>query len=311
VQFADVMACTTWTVSAIGHLSQHANVGAAIMLALGSTGCYATSAVLQERETSRCDTHGATLLSQLIRRPWWCFAVFATVAGAGLHILALSLGPLSLVQPLGVLTLVFALPLGARLGRRTVTGGETRAAAAVALGLAAVLAVAPHHAPASHLPLRTILAATATLAVVVLLLIGLAERLPRRSAPVVHATAAAACFGFASGMTRIAATGAAAFALPAAIAVLSASAGLGLAQIAYRTGGLGAPLATQILIDPLVAILLAIALLKEPVQLTPIRLSIGIPGLAATTLGIWALTRSAHKPPPIPETARARPDDTR
>jgi drug/metabolite transporter (DMT)-like permease len=240
----------------------------------------------------------AALLPQLMRRPWWWLAVLATITGAGLHIAALSLGPLSLVQPLGVLTLVFALPLGARLGARVVTRREWAAASAVALGLAGVLAVAPHHAPSSHLPLAVVGATTAAIAVLVLILIGLAARLPPRVAPVVRATAAATCFGFASGMTRIAATGAAPIALAAAIAVLGAAAGLGLAQLAYRTGGLGAPLATQILVDPLVAVLLGVALLEEPVQLTPGTVTIGLAGLAATITGIWALTRPA--PPATP-----------
>jgi drug/metabolite transporter (DMT)-like permease len=298
VRFADAMSIAAWLASGIGPLPRHGNVAVAVVLALGSSGCYAASAVLQEREASRCDVDTAALLPQLMRRPWWWLAVLATITGAGLHIAALSLGPLSLVQPLGVLTLVFALPLGARLGARVVTRREWSAASAVALGLAGVLAVAPHHAPSSHLPLAVVGATTAAIAVLVLILIGLAARLPPRVAPVVRATAAATCFGFASGMTRIAATGAAPIALAAAIAVLGAAAGLGLAQLAYRTGGLGAPLATQILVDPLVAVLLGVALLEEPVQLTPGTVTIGLAGLAATITGIWALTRPA--PPATP-----------
>jgi hypothetical protein len=62
--------------------------------------------VLQEREARRQDAGGAALLRRLVRRPWWWLAVAATVAGAVLHVAALALGPLSLVQPFGVLTLM-------------------------------------------------------------------------------------------------------------------------------------------------------------------------------------------------------------
>jgi hypothetical protein len=74
--------------------------------------------------------------------------------------------------------------------------------------------------------------------------------------------------------------------------VLGAAAGLGLAQLAYRNGGLGAPLATQILVDPVIAVIIGITLLREPMLLTPARAAIGIAGLIATSGGIWALTRA-------------------
>jgi hypothetical protein len=287
----------TWSVDGLGQLVRVGNVSLAMLLALVSTGCYATSAVLQEREASGPGVQGAALVRQLIRRPWWWLAVLAAVTAAGLHIAALALGPLSLVQPVGVLTLVMALPLGARLGKRVVTPGEWRAAAAVAIGLAAVLAVAPHHAPASRLSVLAVLCATGAIGVLVLFLVGLAARLPGRGAPVVRAAAAATSFGFASGMTRIAATGSAPFLLGAALAVLGASAGLGLAQLAYRNGGLGAPLATQILVDPVIAVIIGLTLLREPMLLTPGRAAIGIAGLVVTSSGIWALTRAGPEQP--------------
>jgi hypothetical protein len=99
-------------------------------------------------------------------------------------------------------------------------------------------------------------------------------------------------------MARIAVTGAAPFLLAAALAVLGAISGLGLAQLAYRTGGLGAPLATQNLVDPLVAVIIGVCLLGEPLQLTPTRVAIAAIGLVATITGIWALTRPPYHPSP-------------
>ena len=289
--FGGVAWSASW-LGAVGHVPGTGNVGAAVLLAVASTGCYAASAVLQEREAGRQDAGGAALLRGLMRRPWWWLAVAATVAGAVLHVAALASGPLSLVQPFGVLTLVLALPLGRVLGGRPVTGREWRGAAVVVVGLGAVLAVLPHRAPSSHLPLALVVTAVVAVAALVVALAVVAARIPGRAAPVVRAAAAAACFGFASGMARTAVTGAIWFPLGAALAVLGAGAGLGLAQLAYRTGGLGAPLATQILVDPLVAVLIGVTLLGEPVHETPTRAVVGVLGLAATAAGIWILTGS-------------------
>lgn len=288
MSFPDPAVAITWW-AASGHPPWAGGIGVALALAVLSTCCYATAAVLQEREAA------GRLLAQLVRRPWWWLAVAATGAGAVLHIAALASGPLSLVQPLGVLTLVLALPLGARLGGRAVASEQWRAAAAVALGLAALLTVAPHHAPAAHLPTPSILIASIAVGTAVAVILLIACRLPSRAVPVAHAAAAATCFGFASAMARAAVTAAAPVWLVAALAVLSAVGGLGLAQLAYRSGGLGAPLATQILVDPLVAVLLGITLLGEPLHLTSWRVAIGLAGLLATAAGISSLTRV---PPP-------------
>ncbi len=57
------------------------------------------------------------LLVRLARRPLWIVGLFAHAVGTGLHAVALRFGALSLVQPLLVISLVFALPLRARGAR--------------------------------------------------------------------------------------------------------------------------------------------------------------------------------------------------
>ena len=82
--FGGVAWSASW-LGAVGHVPGTGNVGAAVLLAVASTGCYAASAVLQEREARRQDAGGAALLRRLVRRPWWWLAVAATVAGAVLR----------------------------------------------------------------------------------------------------------------------------------------------------------------------------------------------------------------------------------
>lgn len=270
-------------------------VAGAVVLALLSTLGYASSAVLQEREARRPHPDAPGRARPLLRRPWWWVALAATAAGAALHIAALAWGPLSLIQPLGVLTLVLALPLGARLNGRIVTRREWMAATAVAAGLVAVLSIAPHGAPPPHLTVGAILGTAAVVAVIVAGLSTLGARLAgRRIAAVVHALAAAVLFGTASGMARVAVTGGPVV-LAATVAVVGAVLGLGLAQRAYRAGGLGAPLATINLADPLTAVVIGVVLLGEPFVATPARIALGAVGLLVTAAGIGVLTRP-HPP---------------
>jgi hypothetical protein len=102
-------------------------------------------------------------------------------------------------------------------------------------------------------------------------------------------------------MGRIAFSGAAPFLAAAAIAVVAAGAGLALSQPAYRRGGLGAPLATLILVDPLVAVGIAVTLLAEPVSMSPATAALGLVGVIATAGGIGALAR--RRPSPAAERA--------
>jgi len=276
----------------------HDHVAAAVGSALASTGCYAVSAVLQEREASRSAVGGLALLRALIGRAVWWVAVLATGAGGGLHILALAVGPLSVVQPIGVLTLVWALPINAVLTRRVTPGAEWRAVAVVVAGVCLTLSVLPHHGPGVRLSLGALLGTSAVTAALVGMLIALSARLHGRGGPILSAVAAAICAGFAAAMWRVAFKAAAPFALTALIGVVAAGAGLALAQLAFRRGGLGAPLATVILVDPLVAVGLGVALLGEPVVLSPLTATLGLVGVFATSGGIWVLAR-----PRLPPTA--------
>lgn len=277
----------------------HTQIGMAVLVAVLSTSCYATGAVLQQRQAHTQGDHATAvkLLGSLVTRARWWLAIGMTAAGALLHILALRLGSLTIVQPLGVLTLVLAVPLGAHMDRRTVTWAEWRGAAAVVAGLVALLSVSPHHRRPPPLPSPVVLALCALTAGLVLWLLLIAAHLPRQRGAVAVASAAGICLGSASAMARLALTSAVAPLLTAPLAVLAAAAGLALTQLAYRDGGLGAPLATLTLSDPLTAVIIAVTVFDESIELTPTRATLGLAGLAATTLGIAVLTRTRTPQP--------------
>ena len=272
----------------------------AIGVALLSAVCYAIAAVLQQREASRHDKHGLQLIFDLLRRQRWWMAVTSTLAGATLHVVALKFGPLTLVQPLGVSALVMALPLGAWFGARRVLRAEWAAAGAVVAGLLAVLTLAPRHVPPPAVPPTELAIAIGSCLAFLILCVIVSRLLPRRAAPVVRAVGSAACFGFASAMARLIVAGNGPLLVPLLACGFFAVTGMLMIQAAYRDGGLGAPLATCTIVDPITASFVGIVLLDEHLRLGVAGGALGFAGLIATIIGLTVLARHVHHPPKTP-----------
>ena len=83
----------------------------------------------------------ATIVYAPLRRPTWWAAVALNGLGGLLHVVALAYGPLSLVQPLGALTIVFALPMAALFVGRRAGATAWRGAIMATVGLAGLLAL--------------------------------------------------------------------------------------------------------------------------------------------------------------------------
>ncbi|OIV35804.1 hypothetical protein BIV57_19470 [Mangrovactinospora gilvigrisea] len=247
---------------------------AAVLLSLVSAAGYAVGAVVQERLAARnAVTPGrqAHALTRLLARGAWWWAVLLNGAGAALHVAALRFGPLTLVQPMGALTLVAAVPLSARSARRKVTSYEWRGTTLTLLGLAGLLLITGRVAPNGALSTPEAVAVAGGAAVLTVALV-----LPGRRGPVGrglgarHATASGICSGIASALSQTVAvrltdhgsTPAWQLALVATLVALCATAGMLLAQSAYRAG-LGAPLALLTLANPAAAAVVGVALLGE------------------------------------------------
>jgi drug/metabolite transporter (DMT)-like permease len=102
-------------------------VDIAALLALGSALCVALGDVLQQRAAERINAPSLRLpqlLAKLARIRRWRMGVLILVVSIGLQAAALNQGSVLLVQALLVLSLLFALPISARLARRPVTPRE-------------------------------------------------------------------------------------------------------------------------------------------------------------------------------------------
>lgn len=281
----------------------------AVVLSLFSAVAYAAAAVAQERLAAR--TSGTGVLRLLAHGAWW-WSVVLNASAALLHVAALKFGPLTLVQPLGALTLVAAVPLGARAAGRRVSAVEWRGTALTLLGLAALLVTASGPEPDDVLSLPQALAVAGATAAV----IGVLSR-PGVRPGLRHATASGFASGVASALTQtvtVAATNRSGPVLGPPVVVVAllvavfATGGLLLSQTAYRNG-LGAPLAVVTLANPVAAAAIGVCLLGERLQGGTGGLLLTGAGAGLASWGVVTLSRPAPAGTarPVPDTDDGHP----
>lgn len=277
----------------------------AVLLSLVSAVAYAVAAVAQARLASR--SSGAGALRLLGSGAWWG-AVTLNALAALLHVVALKYGPLTVVQPLGALTLIAAVPLGARMAGRRVSLAEWRGTALTLAGLAAILATASGPAPDDVLSVPEALAVAGGTASLIGLLSWPGTRPGLR-----HATASGIASGVASALTQtvtVAATDRTGPLLDvrvvgvALLVAVFAAGGLLLAQAAYR-GGLGAPLAVVTLANPLAAAVIGLGLLGEQLRGGATGILLGLTGAGFASWGVVVLSRVTQEPADTAEAAAA------
>ncbi|MCQ4197096.1 DMT family transporter [Streptomyces parvulus] len=236
-----------------------------VLLSLVSAVAYAGGAIVQEQVAAS----SSAAQYAPVRRPGWWAAVGLNGLGGLLHVVALALGPLSLVQPLGALTIVFALPMAALFVARRAGATAWRGALMATVGLAGLLSLVGASDAQSLDTAQRIGAAVVTGAVVVALMIaGRAAHRHPAVRSILLATASGIAFGMSSVFTKTVAVdwsgGVSAADLPsmAVIGVL-ATAGMVLSQASYRGAGLAAPLATLTVVNPVVAAVVGITMFGE------------------------------------------------
>ncbi|MEV7630167.1 DMT family transporter [Actinoplanes sp. NPDC089786] len=276
-------------------------VGLATLLAALSAVSYAAAAVVQE-QLAAAGHRGA---------PRWLLTLLLTGAGAGLHVIALGYGTVGVVQALGALTLLFALPIAART-RGRVTAGAWRDAGLTVVGLAGILAVtATPEVPAVLTGAEGRWLSSLTVAGLAML--AGAARLT--SSPLVRslllAGASGAAFGVASVMIKtetvaIAYGGIGASSVPTLTMIaVFAAAGLGLSQLSYRNGGLAAPLAMVSVANPVVATTVGILMLGEGFRFGATGPVIALAAAALATIGVTGLAARTSPRPATPDTPPA------
>ncbi|WUM80401.1 DMT family transporter [Streptomyces sp. NBC_00328] len=236
-----------------------------VVLSFVSAVAYAGGAIIQERVavTSPGQTYAP------LRRPGWWAAVALTGLGGLLHVVALAFGPLSLVQPLGALTIVFALPMAALFVGRRAGAAAWRGAIMATVGLAGLLSlVGASDAQSLSNAQRVALGVVSGGAVAALMVAGRAAHRHPAVRSVLLAVAAGIAFSMSSVFTKTVAVDWSRHVSLADLSSLAAigafaTAGMLISQASYRGAGLEAPLATLTVVNPVVAAAVGITMFGE------------------------------------------------
>lgn len=287
-------------------------------VALAAACCFAVSTSLQHHSASSAVASSAgRLLAHLVRRPLWALGILASAAGFVLHALALHLGALTVVQPLLVVGLVFALPVRAALDRRIPTRRSLGWAGLTSAGLALFLVVADP-TDGQRQPELGVAAALVGAGVV---LAGAACWAGVRSrhavgVGVLLGLAAGVLFGLVAGVLKMtafaASTGASASLLGAwpLYALIGLGAwGLLVNQRAYQAAPLGVSLPVLNIVSPLVGIMFGAYVFGEQPSDRPVAVALEVLGLVGMSVGVVALARveaASSGPAPRPATGVLR-----
>lgn len=280
---------------------------AAIVAALLAAALFAVATAFQHRSAglvTAADRPGGKFMSRTLRHPLWIAGAVANLAGFCLHALALRDGPLTLVQPLLVIGVIFTLPLRRVLEHRRPGRAEIGWAVTLTLGLAVFLILAtPADGPAQGadpVPMAYCAIAIA-LAVCGCLVAG--RRLAGAGAALMLGTASGLLLAVAAALlketTKVLSHGPAALlaAWPCYALVAVGSAGLLLSQFAYRAGPLSASLAAITTVNPIVSVIIGVAVFDEPFRAAPGYLVGEVLGLAVMVAAAVGLTRSVPQAP--------------
>ena len=277
---------------------------AAVTAALAAAFSYGVSAILEQRSVHQVAERGVfspRLLVDLARRPVWLASIVATVIGAALQALALHFGPLSLVQPILVLDLLFAVLIASGLRRtapdRVIFAGVVCCTA----GIAAFLAVSqPTGGTETVVSLPAVLPLAILLGVVLAVCLSWAKFGPRTARPLLLGLACGVCNGVAAFLLKLVTFSLAqGFGEPLeqwplyALAVVG-PVGFLLNQEAFQSGTLIAPaLAVITTVTSLVSIGIGYLWLNESVASGPVDVVTEVASLAVMTAGVAMLAYRA------------------
>lgn len=272
----------------------------------------ATAAQHSVAHTGEGRADAASLL-RLLRSPRWLLGMVGDGMGLLLQVIALSTGPVVVIQPLLVLAVPVALPVGWALGGRRPARADFLACAAVIAALALFFLVAGdpgRSAPASSSTVGTVILVALVLAAALLLA---ARQAPPVVRTVITGCVAGASFGLVgvlldatSSVVRV--HGWVGLRMPtgwvplAGVVVVGVFA-LVLTQISFQLGSLGASLPANEASAPFAAVAMGALLLHERIPVSDgalLAYAVSLGGMVAGT--IWlARAWSALPGPPVRE----------
>ena len=280
----------------------------AAALALVASFLFALAATLQQKGALNLPTISLAQprsLLRLVGQTTWLIGTLVLLAGYAFQAGALDRGRLSVIQPLLVSTVVFALPLGYLLTRQHVGRREVWGAVAIVAGLGLFVSFgdpAGGNTSASNAAWAITIAILSLLCVLMIALGG--GGLSRKAA--VYGTVAGILFGLSSSL-----------AIPTLdylhqsvgtmlshweCYALTAAGLLGfvIQQVSLGTGRLAPAVATVSVANPVVSVLIGIVLLDERLSRPAWHVLVAVIGLALTFVGAIVISLAREAAPPDP-----------
>jgi len=285
-------------------------------LALAAALLFALAAALQQKGALNLPEVSLRHLSSLARlagQGMWLAGTLALFVGYGLQAAALDRGRLAIIQPLLVMTVVFALPLGYFLTSQHVGRQQVGGSAVIVVGLALFAIYGDPAGGRENAPTGEWVAAIAVLAVVsgVLLVLGGRGGLTVKAA--VYGTVSGILFGLSAALTKPTLNYLHAGELlshwePYALAVAGVL-GFVVQQVSLGTGRLAPSVATVSVANPVVGILLGVILLEERLSRPAWHVVVACIGLGVALVGavVIALAQDAGREAPAPAVAETAP----
>ena len=271
------------------------------VLGLLSAFTFALGLVLQQRGTLQtlAPEGDPRFLREIIRKPVWLLGCLLLVGGWAFQAAALRYGSLALVQSLQALSLVFALPLGARLtgqrvGRRSIIGACT-----TIVGIILFVMLGQPQGGVSQPAARTWWISAVVIGSLVAVLVLVARRRRGAVPAALFATAAGLAFAFQAAVTKMMmiqfdhGVGAVASSWPLYVFITAEAAGFILQQAALKSRVPGAGDCRPERRHLAVSVILGVAIFEESVSAGHGRVTPALVGLAIAMVGVVTLASPA------------------
>lgn len=246
----------------------------AIFFALLSALTIAWGTVIRHRVASTSEDNDVPLLNA-VRSPWWWGGLLGAMAGYGLQIVALNFGTLLIVQPILVLSLMFTLPLSARMDGRRISKSETTWALLLTVAVAVLVVLGRPTSGDSHPPLKIWLLVLGIGVVVIGAILLFAATRGKEMQALLYGAMTGSIMGYLALMSKAVVDtfrlrGMEGLVTGWELYALLALAGIGTAvqQLSFNAGALKNSLPAMTIVEPLVAFSLGYAVLGERFQVT-------------------------------------------
>lgn len=265
-----------------------------VIIAFAGAFGYALGAAIQQLDAVRLGANRA-----LMRQPRWWIGGAISFTGACLHAVALAFAPLTIIQPISMTTLVYAVPLAAKFHGRKARKAELLGSAAVSVGLAGLMLMIPIHEAGTPV-LTDELALWFLGAVLLIVLVSqvVGQRVGGPVKALVFAIGAGVATGTVSTFVRLVGAGLQEdwgnlihwFTLVVPTMLIIATI---LLQRSYAVGYFGIAYAAAQVADPVASVLAGAGLLGEPLPSDPLLIAPAAACGALLIIGTVALGRNA------------------